>query len=78
MLSVNIIFIFLTIFGGFPSSTVGFLWDEYNLNRLFNNSDAIFNGIITQVAEPDKLCVNQFKYFVEKLNEGEEWALKCV
>lgn len=71
----KITLIFLTIFGGLLSPTSAFLWDEYNIIRLFWNADSIFNDIITDVAEPDKLCVNQFKYFVEKLDE--EWAVKC-
>lgn len=75
MLNVHIVIPIILL--GFSSSTVAFLWDEYNLARLFKDADIIFNDIITEVDESDKLCVNQFKYFVDKLQEGEEWALKC-
>lgn len=77
MLSVNIVYILLPLFGGLLPRTSAFLWDAHNVERLFNNADIIFNDIITNVPESDKLCVNQFKYFVEKLGENQEWALKC-
>ncbi|XP_063709290.1 nose resistant to fluoxetine protein 6-like [Culicoides brevitarsis] len=77
MASVNLCSIFVLTFGIF-APTSGFLWDNYNVNRLFGNYDDIFDEIITQVAEPDKLCVNQFKYFVENLIDETEWAVKFL
>lgn len=51
-----------------------FTWDDFNVQRLFWNSDEVFNQL---KVEPDQtVCVEEVKFFVNSLKNHSDWALR--
>lgn len=53
-----------------------FLWDNFNIDRLFKNSEIIFERLRPGSTQAEEVCLNQFKYFVDNVKRSETWALR--
>lgn len=68
--------VFLLLFAAFVSLSHAFLWDQFNINRLFGNSDAVFNELSTAFDSDQQACLNEFRGFVDALKAQQGWALR--
>lgn len=59
------------------AGTNGFLWDSYNVQRLFSGSDDIFEKLKPLAGNPtDQQCLTDFQYFVDELKREQDWTLE--
>lgn len=67
-------FVIIFLAFGYLIQVRGFAWDEFNIERLFNNSDEVFGNI--KIDQDQRVCVQDFKKLVDDLKSKQEWALK--
>lgn len=76
MIKQSLLFLFLL---GLSYKSNGFLWDQYNIGRLFAHSDEIFEQLKPHATEEtERQCLGQFKYFVDGLKDEQRWTLKSI
>lgn len=55
--------------------TQAFIWDSFNVERLFRGSDSIFPQLRQQLPQEQETCVREFENFVNELKFERTWAI---